>query len=646
MSNLFSTSLEAKMLGLIMTILSLGFGLFAIVDVQQDASALKVQKENHTDVLSSAVVSSIESIMLSGKGASAINSLENLRGVPQVDRVQVFSNQGVEKFTGDGDGVPAPQVADVIASQQGMRFVETRGDTQFMVDIKPLPNAVECQRCHGTDNPLRGVVLVSSSMQDVQAAIRAKEVRMVTVFFGGLLIVLLVMRIALRVTVIKPLKKVVAVISRITGGDLSQRVEVRSHDEVGYLAASFNTMASNLKGSQDNLRRVNLNLLEANRLKSEFLAVMSHELRTPLNAIIGFSEVLKDMGEGELSDRQEKYLTNIETSGRRLLRLINDILDLAKVNSENLELEKEDISIPQLMEDIRKLGHPFAAQRRIWLEVLPPGDLPLLRADQAKIKRVMYNLVSNGIKFTPEGGRVTIEARENANMVEISVTDTGIGISAEDQKKIFSLFQQLDGSHTRRFEGTGVGLALSKSLVELHGGQIWVESELGQGSRFTFSVPMVEGRRRATDSTGLTRTPEPQIEPETIKGQPLVLVMEDDPQTSELISIWLGDASYRVAQAFDGEQALKLARELKPSVITLDILLPKLDGWQVLQALKADPVTRDIPVIIISILEKSRRGLELGAFDYFVKPVEKKELLCRLESRSLYKMISGNLKRE
>ncbi|MHB1391289.1 MAG: sensor histidine kinase [Thermoleophilia bacterium] len=527
MNNPFSTRLEVKMLGLIMTILSLGFGLFAIVDVRQDAGALQVQKENHTDVLSSSVVNSIENIMLSGKGATAINSLENLRGVPQVDRVQVFSNQGVETFTNNAPAEPVPQVAQVIASQQGMRIIETRGDTQYMVDIKPLPNRAECQRCHGTDNPLRGVVLVSSSMQDVQSAIRAKEVRMLAVFFGGLLVVLIAMRVALRVTVITPLKNVVAVIGRITGGDLSQRVNIKSRDEVGYLASSFNIMTSNLKGSQDNLRRVNLSLLEANRLKSEFLSVMSHELRTPLNAIIGFSEVLKDQGEGELSDRQEKYLTNIETSGRRLLGLINDILDLAKVNSENLELEKEDVLVPQLMEDIRKLGHPFAAQRRILLEILPAGDLPLLQADPAKIKQVMYNLVSNGIKFTPEGGRVTIEARENANMLEISVTDTGIGISTEDQKKIFSLFQQLDGSHQRRFEGTGVGLALSKSLVELHGGRIWVESELGQGSRFTFSVPMVPGRRRSTDSSDSTRPPEPQVEPETVKGQPLVLVVED-----------------------------------------------------------------------------------------------------------------------
>ena len=290
------------------------------------------------------------------------------------------------------------------------------------------------------------------------------------------------------------------------------------------------------------------------------------------------------------------------------------------------------------MEDIRKLGHPFAAQRRIWLEVRASEPLPLLQADAAKIKRILYNLVSNAIKFTPEGGRVIIEAHPLKDIVEISVTDTGIGISPEDQKKIFDEFQQVDSTRSRKFEGTGVGLALSKKLVEQHGGQIRVESELGKGSRFFFTLPMTPGLRRMSDRSENVVYPQPVIEEESVKGQPLVLVVEDDPQTNELLSIWLGEASYRVAQAYDGEQALKLARELKPYAITLDILLPKIDGWQVLQQLKSDTATENIPVIIVSILEKNRRGMELGAFDYFVKPVEKKELLCRLESNRLQTM--------
>lgn len=632
-------SLEAKILILVMAVLVIGFGIFAVFDVRHDSQALMEEKQHHTDLLSLAVVGSIKNIMLTGKGATAVDSLENLRTVPEVDRIQVFSIQGVEKFTGDRPAEqPAPMVMQVLESGTGQRFTETRGDSEFIVDVKPLPNEPACQQCHSNTNQLRGVVLVSTPMDDVNAAISAKERLMVFVFITGLLVVLGVLMVALRTTVLKPLRQVVSVIGDIAGGDLDQRVYIDSQDEVGYLADSFNTMTQSLQESQNNLRQVNLTLLEANRLKSEFLSVMSHELRTPLNAILGFSELLKDTSDGQMSDRQEKYLLNIETGGRHLLRLINDILELAKVNSDSLELEKEEVSIPQLIEDIRKLGHPFAAQRRIHLDVHIEGGMPLIEADPAKVKRIMYNLVSNAIKFTPEGGHVSLEASLRDGMVEISVTDTGIGISPEDQKKIFNLFQQLDSSASRSHEGTGVGLALSRKLVEMHGGRIWVESELDKGSRFSFTLPARSVREAGMAGEAAAGTPAPEVEPEATPGQPLILVVEDDVQTSELIGLWLDEASYRVAKAFDGRQALELARSLKPYAITLDIMLPEMDGWEVLQELKSDPGTRDIPVIIISILEKSRRGKELGAFDYFVKPVEKKELLCRLESRSLYKM--------
>ncbi len=637
----FRNSLEAKILALVMFVLTVGFGIFAVFDIQRDAKALRAQKEQLTSVVSAEVVNSIKNTMLSGtdKALVATEALDNLRTVKEVDRIEVYSNHGEEVFNAGEPSAAPPEIEDVLETESDLQFYEDRDGQEYLVDVKALPNEAACQQCHGSDQSLRGAVLVSASMEDVQAAVRADITRMAAVFIGGLIILTIVLAFSLRVVVLKPLKKVVEVMRNIAAGDLDERVTVESHDEVGDLAKSFNQMTDNLQESQEDLRQVNLNLLEANRLKSEFLSVMSHELRTPLNAIIGFSEVLKEYDHnGGLDDRQEKYLVNIETSGRNLLRLVNDILDLARVGSDKLELEKEDISIPQVLEDIRKLGHPFAAQRRIRLEVEPPGEMPLIQADEAKIKRILFNLVSNAIKFTPEEGRVLIGAALKGGVVEIFVEDTGIGISEENQKKIFTMFQQLDSTDSRRFEGTGVGLALSRKLVELHGGTIRVESELGKGSRFSFTIPLKEGKRRAADWQQQVKRREAVVAPAASKDQPLVLVVDDDPQTSELLGIWLESASYRVARAFDGEQALKLARELKPYVIILDILLPKTDGWQVMEQLRNDPETSGIPVIIVTILERQQKGMSMGAFDYFVKPVGKKELLCRLESRSLHKL--------
>jgi signal transduction histidine kinase/ActR/RegA family two-component response regulator len=648
MTSIFKKSLEAKIVGLVMLVLVIGFGIFTIYDVNAISRALRSQKEQSTTGLSTEVAQSIQNTMLAKAGLgeeqnpedvtrTATAALDNLRNNPQVSSIRVYNFNGQEIFDGsDEESIAGDHVDQVLATGDGDEFYEQSGDDEFRVTVQPLPNDASCQQCHAGEDPLRGVVVVSSSMEDVQSAVNAQKIRLGVVFVTGLATLLILLTISLRVVILKPMRQVIDVIKNISSGDLDKRVQIDSEDEIGYLAASFNKMTDNLQNSQENLRTANLNLLEANRLKSEFLSVMSHELRTPLNAIIGFSEVLQETENGSIGDREEKYLVNIETSGRHLLQLVNDILDLAKVSSDSLELHLEDISIPQIMEDIRKLGHPFAAQRRLWLEVKQSDPLPLVKADPAKIKRVLYNLVSNAIKFTPEGGHVIIDASLNDGAVEVSVTDTGIGISEEDQGKIFTLFGQLDSSHTREYEGTGVGLVLSKKLIESHSGNIQVESTLGKGSKFTFSLPISESKRRESGWRSPDEELVPIVDPEKAKGQPLVLVVEDDPQTSELISLWLRDSSYRVARAFDGEQALEMARELLPYAITLDILLPKMDGWEVLKELKADPKTKNIPVIVVSILEKTRRGIDLGAFDYFVKPVEKNELLCKLESRRLF----------
>lgn len=371
----------------------------------------------------------------------------------------------------------------------------------------------------------------------------------------------------------------------------------------------------------------------ANHAKSEFLANMSHELRTPLNAIIGFSEILEDQTFGELNQRQIKYVSNILTSGRHLLQLINDILDLAKVEAGRLNLDYEQFAVGTALQDVANVVKTLAQKKNIALDIEVPHDLPLVTADQAKFKQVMYNLLSNAIKFTPEGGQVQVQAnaeQREKSYLRIAVSDSGIGIKPEDQERIFGEFEQVDSSYARQQQGTGLGLALTRRLVELHGGRLWVESEgiEGQGSTFTFVLPVErvaptisEGSENLASTTGSQEAKENTSSPLTI------LVVEDNQPSSELLTHYLTEAGYKVEHAYDGEQALQMAHELHPDAITLDIMLPRKDGWEVLTELKSSPGDEDIPVIIVSMTEDRQLGFSLGAVEFLIKPINKERLL-------------------
>jgi PAS domain S-box-containing protein len=245
-----------------------------------------------------------------------------------------------------------------------------------------------------------------------------------------------------------------------------------------------------LKTVEQSLREANIIAEIANRTKSEFLANMSHELRTPLNSVIGFSDVLLEGTSGDLNEKQTRYLKNISKSGKHLLTIINDILDISKVESGKIQLCNEVISVKTLLEDMLAAMQPLAAKKEIVIKISFDPDLGYILVDKGKIKQVLYNLIGNALKFTDHGGFVTIGAKVNGDMVYISVKDTGIGISRKDQEKLFKPFTQIDSSIARKYEGTGLGLALAKELVVLHGGQIWAESELGKGSMFTFTIPL------------------------------------------------------------------------------------------------------------------------------------------------------------
>jgi PAS domain S-box-containing protein len=363
----------------------------------------------------------------------------------------------------------------------------------------------------------------------------------------------------------------------------------------------------------------------ANRAKSQFLATMSHELRTPLNAILGFSELLSDDVTGHLDDAtRRRFLDQIHTSGLHLLQLINDILDLSKVEAGQMELHVLAVDLSQVVDDVRATVEPLARQRGVTLDVDLETGLQLI-ADPAKLKQMLLNLVSNAIKFNSSEGRVRIHARRSDSWVEIAVSDTGIGIAEEDLDGLFAEFHQLDAGYGRQQEGTGLGLALTKRFAELHGGFVTVESAIGSGSTFTLRLPL-----DATHQTAQTGS-EPGAVVATDPSHPLVLVVDDNRQAAEILGRHLKAGGFRMEVARTGPEALAKARRLKPVAVTLDILLPEIDGWEVLARLKADPATRDIPVVVISVVDDPTLGRALGAIDYFVKPVDGKALLSRLD---------------
>ncbi len=378
--------------------------------------------------------------------------------------------------------------------------------------------------------------------------------------------------------------------------------------------------------AEEQILAVNRQLEQANRFKSEFLANMSHELRTPLNSIIGFSEILLDPTMQDLGDSErQEFLRNIHGSGQHLLGLINEILDLAKVEAGKMELHRVSLKVADTLAEVAAIIEPLARQAELRLTVDVEPNLPSLVADRGKLKQVLYNLLSNAVKFTPAGGEVTVMARRVEDAVCCSVRDTGIGIHPRDYPKLFREFQQLDGSYARKYEGTGLGLALSKRFVEMHGGRIWAENQPGRGSTFTFAIPL---------SVPLAGQAGPDWsaveEVEVAPGRPLVLVVDDDRPAAAATGRLLRQAGYRVTHARTGEDAVRKALSLDPHLIVLEVVLPKKDGWSVLQELKALPATRETPVIIASVMDNRSLAFTLGAADYALKPLDRADFVPRV----------------
>lgn len=391
----------------------------------------------------------------------------------------------------------------------------------------------------------------------------------------------------------------------------------------------FQILTDQISVAIDNARAYQLSqqaveeMRELDRVKSQFLANMSHELRTPLNSVIGFSRVILKGIDGPINDVQQQDISSIYSSGLHLLTMINEILDMSKIEAGKMEIQVEKISIGDVINSALTTAAGLVKDKPIQLVQKIPNDLPTVNADEIRMNQVIINLISNAVKFT-EKGTITIEASttrgpQGKPELMVTVSDTGIGIAAEDQSKLFQRFSQVDDSPTRKTGGTGLGLSICRSLVELHGGRIGLlNSEVGKGSTFFFTLPLEE--------------PKPELNIEQLSHENnLVLSIDDDAQVIALYERYLQSSGYIVIAETHPEKAVERAIELNPMAITLDIMMPNKDGWQVMRDLKQNSKTCDIPILICSILEEEEKGFSLGATDYLVKPFVQDDLIKSLQ---------------
>jgi PAS domain S-box-containing protein len=368
-----------------------------------------------------------------------------------------------------------------------------------------------------------------------------------------------------------------------------------------------------LSTANQQLELRNREVERANRLKSEFLASMSHELRTPLHTIIGFSELLAEELEGPLNEKQKRFMSHIHQDSLHLLELINEVLDLSKIEAGRLELRLETFDMIAAVDEALSSAKALGAQKSIAIESRVPAGVSLY-ADRLRVKEILYNLLSNAVKFTPDGGKIRIEATVGADSVAIAIVDTGIGIRADEHESIFDKFYQVGSTTKGVREGTGLGLAITRRLVEQHGGKISVESEPGKGSRFSFTLPLI------------AHAAAPQQ-----REKPLILIIDDELAARELLVSYLEPYGYQAAVAISSDEALRQAVELRPDAITLDLVMPGRGGFKLLHELRHTPQTSSIPILVISVLDEEKSVLAMGASAYLTKPLKKDVFLRELE---------------